>query len=463
MLNKIIIIHLKINLRLLLSKYVGLYHLGIDSTDSPKGGCTTWTFVRVLHKLYQEDHTITFSGYPKLIRLNPNIPHRTRGNAALSVSFYSDLEQSNIFDIIKKLVLSDFELYSVDDGKSPGIVLLSDREFKTLETDLGSEFYNSTLQHIVKLGEPELSDLKTIYGDEGLVGAIGSIMADLSNDYTHELLAYRMKDNFNTTRKIDINNLIEIADQYNSTFSSYDPVSNRELICPSGPDPVFLGVRGDVPKDLISFFDKLEIEEKLDYWMIFISNQGTDQHVLRVQSQLKLNSVLSSLARVSKNPVEFRGGHIKLELQLNGNYTDCMVFEPTKKLREAARELIIGDLLYVHGAISSNEFGQYLSLEYMYLVNPVDKFKEIPPVCDNCNSSMTSAGRLSGYKCRTCSQRSYKFIPKKVDRKLYVGQKVYASHSAQRHLTRPLGRLNIRNKLINKKLLISDFTNIKNN
>ena len=52
---------------------MGLYHLGIDSTDSPKGGCTTWTFVRVVHKLFQEDHTITFSGYPRLIRLNPNI------------------------------------------------------------------------------------------------------------------------------------------------------------------------------------------------------------------------------------------------------------------------------------------------------------------------------------------------------------------------------------------------------
>ncbi len=439
---------------------MGLYHLGIDSTDSPKGGCTTWTFVRVLQKLYQEDHTITFHGYPRLIRLNPNIPHRTRGNAALSVSFSSDSDQAKLFEIVKEIVLRDFEEYSVDDGKFPGIVILSDNEFKLLKSDLGADFYNSTLQHLIKIDNSRISDLATIYGKEGIVGALGSIMADLENDYTHELLAYRKKAKFNTIRKIDIDNLIEVADNHSSSFSSYDPVSKRELICPSGPDPIFLGIRGDDPRELIDFYDNLEIEEKLDYWMIFISNQGTNQHVMKMQSKIKLNSVVSTMATVSKDPVEFRGGHVKLELQINGYFIDCMVFEPTKQLRNAARELIEGDRIYIHGAISSNEFGEYISLEYMYIVDQLDKFNKLPPVCENCNDRMTSAGKLSGYKCKKCSQRSYKSIREKIDRKLIVGQRVYASHSAQRHLTRPLIRLNTRNELINEKLIISDFSNI---
>jgi tRNA(Ile2)-agmatinylcytidine synthase len=165
------------------------------------------------------------------------------------------------------------------------------------------------------------------------------------------------------------------------------------------------------------------------------------------------------VVRVSNPPVEFRGGHVKFELQVSGKYIDCMAFEPTKKLRDATRKLIVGDLLYVHGAISSNEFGKYLSLEYMYLVDPVDKIKEIPPICDNCNSRMTSAGKLSGFKCRTCSRRSHKAIREIIDRKLFVGQRIYASHSAQRHLTRPLVRLHKRNDFNSKELIISDFTN----
>ncbi len=440
---------------------MGLYHLGIDSTDSPKGGCTTWTFVRVLQNLCQKDHTISFSGYPRLIRLNPNIPHRTRGNAALSIKFYSDFDQSRLFDIIKKLVISDFEEYSVDDGKSPGIVLLSDSEFKLLKLDLGAEFYNSTLQHLVILDKSKLSKLKTIHGDEGLVGALGSIMADLNDDYTHELLAYRSETNFNNTRRIEIDNLIEVADKHNSTFSSYDPDSKRELICPSGPDPIFLGIRGNNTSDLVEFYNYLEIVEPIDYWMVFISNQGTDQHVQKIQSQLKLNSVLSTLARVSKDPLEFRGGHIKLELQVNDYFIDCMVFEPTKKLRAAARELIEGDRFYVHGAVSRNEFGKYLSMEFMYIVDLAYKYKETPPLCVNCNNRMTSAGKLSGYKCKTCSQRSYQSIREKIDRDLFMGQRVYASHSAQRHLTRPLIRINTRNEITDNKMKIADFSNIR--
>ena len=59
--------------------------LGIDDTDSPKGGCTTWLLTELLREARREG--IDLIGEPRLVRLNPNIPWKTRGNAALAARF----------------------------------------------------------------------------------------------------------------------------------------------------------------------------------------------------------------------------------------------------------------------------------------------------------------------------------------------------------------------------------------
>src|SRR5208282_2153599 len=59
--------------------------LGIDDTDSPEGGCTTWVLTELLALAREED--VDLIGEPHLVRLNPNIPWKTRGNAALAARF----------------------------------------------------------------------------------------------------------------------------------------------------------------------------------------------------------------------------------------------------------------------------------------------------------------------------------------------------------------------------------------
>ena len=66
-------------------------HLGLDDTDSEEGMCTTYLITIILQKLLKEE-TIMLD-YPNLIRLNPNIPWKTRGNAALCLR----LKTNNIF------------------------------------------------------------------------------------------------------------------------------------------------------------------------------------------------------------------------------------------------------------------------------------------------------------------------------------------------------------------------------
>src|SRR4030065_1762194 len=56
--------------------------LAFDDTDSPDGMCTTYLATLVIEALADYD----LIGLPRLVRLNPNIPWKTRGNAAICLS-----------------------------------------------------------------------------------------------------------------------------------------------------------------------------------------------------------------------------------------------------------------------------------------------------------------------------------------------------------------------------------------
>src|SRR5437899_625536 len=54
--------------------------IGVDDTDSLRGMCTTFLAAELVRDLTRDFELI---GYPRLVRLNPNIPWKTRGNAAV--------------------------------------------------------------------------------------------------------------------------------------------------------------------------------------------------------------------------------------------------------------------------------------------------------------------------------------------------------------------------------------------
>ena len=57
--------------------------IGFDDTDSPKGMCTTFLAYKIVGELKKENSE--FLDFPNLIRFNPNIPWKTRGNGAVSI------------------------------------------------------------------------------------------------------------------------------------------------------------------------------------------------------------------------------------------------------------------------------------------------------------------------------------------------------------------------------------------
>ena len=65
-------------------------HIGLDDTDSTRNGCTTYIAALLVEQL--EHLHVKFIDYPNLVRLNPNVPWKTRGNGALCLRFEFDEE-----------------------------------------------------------------------------------------------------------------------------------------------------------------------------------------------------------------------------------------------------------------------------------------------------------------------------------------------------------------------------------
>ena len=65
-------------------------HIGIDDTDSVSGMCTTY----LASELILEFNECDVIGYPRLVRLNPNIPWKTRGNGAICLRFGKGVGES---------------------------------------------------------------------------------------------------------------------------------------------------------------------------------------------------------------------------------------------------------------------------------------------------------------------------------------------------------------------------------
>ena len=62
-------------------------HIGFDDTDSRKGMCTTYLAYKIVNDL--KKFNVEFLDYPRLVRFNPNIPWKTRGNGAVGISIRS--------------------------------------------------------------------------------------------------------------------------------------------------------------------------------------------------------------------------------------------------------------------------------------------------------------------------------------------------------------------------------------
>lgn len=423
-----------------------LYHLAIDDTDSNTSMCTTYLGTIILELL--KDNNAEFIDFPWLIRLNPNIPYKTRGNGSVKISFYCNSEM--IDDLWKKIVnlvrqYSDIEA----ENTSPGVVLL--------QGEIPAFFNKLYIKALYEL--IELEDVKSnleVYKNKlklfslkegrGLIGASSAIGAILS-DYTYEFIAYRYEKNCKTKRVIDKQSVLKADKATPLTFNNIDyDHGNDVMILPHGNDPIFCGIRGETTEQVIEMWKKLNIEEPIEKVMIFRTNQHTKVHFPKLFNGDELGPYKSvkTIGKIITNPHDIEGGHVIFSVEIGNKIVDCAAYEPTKKFRNIIRELIIGDEIIIFGGIRKPESARNLTInvEEIQIVKLKEIFDQITPKCPSCKLTLKSAGTKAGFKCKKCNYKTktknYMIIPK--TRKLKTGIRYVTPVCAQRHLTKPVTR-----------------------
>jgi len=430
-------------------------YFAIDDTDSRQGMCTTYVGLKVILKLKELGYDII--GYPRLVRLNPNIPWKTRGNGSVVIRFgfgYGKkikIGKYNGQDIFGKPrerekekskemqiedVLQDIERYFVlnDDNTNPGAVLTSKKLPEWLywkgvrEIISVQEIENVLDQHGAKYKKYKLG--------RGIIGASCGI-AWRAKRKTYELLTYLPEEKFEEERWVDAESVKKMDKQIPSTFDNYDYENNYTAIMPNSRTPVLFGIRGTTPEELIKAKNIVK-STPYNAYLIYETNQGSDDHLKRRKiSEIREYTSVIVHGHVTNAPKRLCGGHVIFTIADSTGEIACAAYEPTKKFRDVVSKLEIGDEVVVYGGVRKEPLT--INIEKINIIKAPPTLKKISnPVCPICGRKMESIGRGKGYRCRKCGLKlpenaaEYKMLKRDIEG-IYEVPVI-----ARRHLARPL-------------------------
>ncbi|MBN2229545.1 MAG: DUF1743 domain-containing protein [Candidatus Thorarchaeota archaeon] len=424
-------------------------HLGLDDIDSPSGGCTTH-FASLLVE-YLSKHSVNWNDYPNLIRLNPGIPFRTRGNGAVSLRFTTDtIEPDEILHQIE-LMINDYvdRLYP---NTNPGVVIVTGKIPEAISRFSKKALWRTIPIALAKriIDEHNLVHYSSGNG-RGLIGGLASIGNQLLRDHTYEYIAYRSMDQCGDTRGVDALSVKQMDEKMgDSVFSNVDDKKYRILIEPHGPDPVLYGIRGETAKSVIRAASYIKSEQKVERWTVFRTNQGTGEHLVHTMSIGDLRPYMAAIVHgfVETPPRMMEGGYVIFKITDRKSVIDCAAYEPTRSFRETVMKLRRNDEIRLHVNVRprSKTHGLTLNVEGLEVLKLSPLIQSLNPLCPHCLRRMKSAGRGKGYKCDKCGFRGATMnkIETHKERPIEIG--LYLPPlSAQRHLTRPFARNEHRN------------------
>ncbi len=403
--------------------------LGIDDTDSPSGMCTTYLGAVVARRLARSGIPV---GQARLVRLNPNVPWKTRGNAAVCLEF--DGDGKTAFGIACSAV-DELAEHSCD-GTNPGVVVTGDR--------LPPWFYQKAVSDFCKLEEAEeiLEHAGALYrgwgNKRGLIGATAAAASEFS-DSTWEILSYRKKHNWGIPRLVDRESLFAAEEAtYPHTWDTVDRACKAVVCVPHTPDPVLFGIRGESPQWVMKARSMIHSEDPA-FDQLWVTNQGTDAHLVagRIGS-LEEGRSYTVCGIVAAGASSGPGGHVSIAIMdpiSSAFRVDCLAFEPTKDFRGIVRGLLPGDRILAAGSYKRGS----INLEKLCIVSLVNADVRRPPPCTICGKRMTSAGKGKGFKCRTCRARETEPEIDRIDRTVRPGW-YEVPPVARRHLAKPLCR-----------------------
>jgi tRNA(Ile2)-agmatinylcytidine synthase len=394
--------------------------LAFDDTDGPGGGCTTHAAFHVLLALPE----LALRGLPRLVRLNPNVPWKTRGNGAVVLPLaLPEGPQARVGELRGREVLA------FPDGRPPAAGAAGDvvdRAWAALrglaqkealpgvaafaEPPPAAAYWQAvrTFVHpeearsaVAELGAPHRAS-----GDgRALVGCLAAA-AWPGPPSSFEVLAYREPRRWAGPRAIDPAPLLRL-DATGATFHTSDPAARRLACVPRTPDPVLCGLRGRDPERLLeAALPALAAaaQEPVDGWLLWASNQASGDHVTPV-ARLDETPPLGTaeVEATVEAPAERRpGGHAYVALRDGaGQRFEAVAFEPTHAFRDVLSALLPGDRVQAVGAVAEG----LLKLEKLRVAAPAPHRVKRNPDCPRCRRRMRSKGPSTGFRCSGCKAR----------------------------------------------------------
>ncbi|SEW20802.1 tRNA(Ile)(2)-agmatinylcytidine synthase [Halobacterium jilantaiense] len=406
--------------------------VALDDTDSRTAGmCTTYAAHLVAEELRAagvDVHRIL------LVRLNPAVAYKTRGNAALAV--HADVDPAVGLDVASRVVE---EYAEVDDERTnPGVVVAHEADAPPAV----AAFAERALREDIDPGEAE--SLAAAHGYQtagwgngrGVVGALAAVGAWTAfDDWTYESIHYRPRERWGTTRDVDAESVFAAADAaYPDAWDTVDRAEGDLVCVPHTPGPILYGIRGDDPETVQWVADKID-SERVHTSELFVTNQGTDAHLADAAlADVQDGRAYRVDATVAADPETREGGHVFLDVEADGDRLACVAFEPTKRFRGHVRGLRPGDRVAVCGEVADGT----LKLE-KFAVRDLVTTERVTPTCPDCGTSMESAGADQGYRCRDCHTsapgKERRPLGRDLDRGWYE-----VPPCARRHIARPLVR-----------------------
>ena len=472
--------------------------VAVDDTDSrERGMCTTYVGVCLGERLEAIGGTVERR---VLVRLNPAVKHKTRGNAAVAIHA-SGVAADEAFRVAADTVR---EFAAAEDPRtSPGVVV-ADIDVAGLDggvTDPDGRngdptavipeaveaFSRRALRERLTLDEATtLADAHGsrhagfgsggAAGEEtpgrGRIGALAAVGAPATlDDRSYERITYRERDRCGTPREVDAESVFAAADrEYPTVWDTVDRGTGAVVCVPNAPGPILHGIRGDDADACRRVATDID-SEPVERAATFLTNQGTDAHLadgridaLRDGAGYRVSGV------VAGDPETKRGGHVHVDIaedrpaengEREGSHVDgspadgrradglatepalrAVAFAPTGRFRDRVRALRPGDRVTLCGEHErrASDPGQdgTLKLE-KFAVRELVRTERTTPTCPDCGRRMSSAGRDQGYRCRDCGTTAPGKVAEPTDRTLERGW-YEVPPSARRHVAKPLVR-----------------------
>ena len=465
--------------------------VAVDDTDSRTDGmCTTYVATLLAERLADADARVRRR---LLVRLNPAVKHKTRGNAAVALHVDGG-DAATTFEHARDLV-SELAVHN-DPRTSPGVVVADvdvagdpfDPETSPIPDAVGA-FARRALRERLALDEAlaladdhgfrhagieadadagaeaasdEDAEATPSVEGRGRIGALAAVGAPLAfEDWTHEHVSYRKFDRCGTPREVDADSAFTAAERgYPTVWDTVDRGTGEVVCVPNAPGPILHGIRGDDPEACRTVAAAIA-SEPVDRAATFLTNQGTDAHVAPGRiGELRDGAGYRVAGTVTDDPETKQGGHVHVDVAGSsdeGPTLRCVAFAPTGRFRDRVRALRPGDRVTVCGehevreateateATAETDSGNSTSTERSTLkleklaVRDLVRTELVTPTCPDCSRRMSSAGRGQGYRCRDCDTSVPGRVERPIGRALEPGW-YEVPPSARRHVAKPLVR-----------------------